>query len=154
MNLLMSLLSKIFLWKKNTHSKLTLENSYLNREISFTLNCFEFNNGFKSNVRINGRFIVLNNNFVNHLFGIKESPIVIIEYNYRLPSPINNDKFTIRKQGSSLFVIKGRYNKIPILFKGNIKNNKDINCFIEIVKSAIEKDLRKKDCGEPNSRGK
>lgn len=151
MNQLKSLILKIFTWKKNVQSIDSSENNYLNKEISLTLIDFIFNNNFKSNVKINGRYIRLSEKFINRTLKVKRSPIIIIEYSYRLPSPVNNNKFTVRKQGSSVIVIKEGYFKH---FNVSIENSNSINTITNLVTTAIKKDLRNKDCGEISSRGK
>lgn len=141
MNRLVTLISNLFS-RKNHNQYNDLLNSYINREITFTLKDVKLESGHLKNVRVACRIVLLSKIWINEYFGIRRPPLLIIDYSYRIPSPVHDGRFTRHKQGPYQIVIKGNKRKHSVLLNNNFESFDGDKRLTDLIMSVVKKDLR------------
>lgn len=139
----MSLISDLFSRKENKQPD-DFFNGYFNREITFTLTDVKLETGYITNIRVACRIVLLSKDWIDVHFGVSKPPVLIIDYNYRTPSPVNDNKFTRHKQGPYQLIIKGNRRKHSILLNNSFESFDYDRKLTELVMSVVKKDLRDK----------
>lgn len=142
MNRLMTLISNLFSRKDRNQPNSDPIDGYFNKEISFTLTDVKLENGHLKNIRVACRVVMLSKFWINKYFGVHRAPMLIIDYSYRTPSPIHNEKFTRHKHGPYQLIIKGNKRKHSVLLNSNLESIDGNNRLIDLIMSVVRKDLR------------